>query len=110
MTSTDVHALATAVLETCRTAGLMVATAESCTGGLIASALTEVAGSSDVVERGFVTYSNEAKQTLLGVPVGLFDKVGAVSEEVARARRWRGPIDSSALLGTVGIATWVFSG
>ena len=85
MTSTDVHALATAVLETCRTAGLMVATAESCTGGLIASALTEVAGSSDVVERGFVTYSNEAKQTLLGVPVGLFDKVGAVSEEVARA-------------------------
>ena len=85
MTSTDVDALAAAVLETCRTAGLMVATAESCTGGLIASALTEVAGSSDVVECGFVTYSNEAKQTLLGVPVGLFDKVGAVSEEVARA-------------------------
>ena len=85
MTSTDVDALAAAVLETCRTSGLMVATAESCTGGLIASALTEVAGSSDVFERGFVTYSNEAKQTLLGVPVGLFDKVGAVSEEVARA-------------------------
>ncbi len=85
MTSTDVDALAAAVLETCRTAGLMVATAESCTGGLIAGALTEVAGSSDVVERGFVTYSNEAKQTLLGVPAGLFDKVGAVSEEVARA-------------------------
>ncbi len=85
MSSTDVDALAAAVLETCRTAGLMVATAESCTGGLIAGALTEVAGSSDVVERGFVTYSNEAKQTLLGVPAGLFDKVGAVSEEVARA-------------------------
>ena len=93
MTSTDVHALATAVLETCRTAGLMIATAESCTGGLIAGALTEIAGSSDVVERGFVTYSNEAKQTLLGVPTGLLDSVGAVSEEVARAMAealWRG--------------------
>ena len=85
MSSADLDMLAAAVLETCRAAGLMVATAESCTGGLIAGALTEVAGSSDVVERGFVTYSDEAKQTLLGVPTRLFDTVGAVSKEVARA-------------------------
>ena len=85
MSSADLDMLAAAVLETCRGAGLMVATAESCTGGLIAGALTEVAGSSDVVERGFVTYSDEAKQTLLGVPTSLFDTVGAVSKEVARA-------------------------
>ena len=85
MSSADLDMLAAAVLETCRAAGLMVATAESCTGGLIAGALTEVAGSSDVVERGFVTYSDEAKQTLLGVPTDLFEVVGAVSKEVARA-------------------------
>ena len=85
MSSVDIDALAAAVLETCRTAGLMVATAESCTGGLIAGALTEVAGSSDVVERGFVTYSNEAKQELLGVPTGLLAREGAVNKEGARA-------------------------
>ena len=85
MSSADLDMLAAAVLETCRAAGLMVATAESCTGGLIAGALTEVAGSSDVVERGFVTYSDYAKQTLLGVPTSLFDTVGAVSKEVALA-------------------------
>ncbi len=68
-----------------RKAGLRVATAESCTGGLIVGALTEIAGSSDVVERGFVTYSNEAKAELLGVPPALIRDKGAVSEEVARA-------------------------
>jgi nicotinamide-nucleotide amidase len=68
-----------------RKAGLRVATAESCTGGLIVGALTEIAGSSDVVERGFVTYSNEAKTELLGVPPALIRDKGAVSEEVARA-------------------------
>lgn len=72
-------------LETCRRAGLMVATVESCTGGLVAAALTEIAGSSSVVERGFVTYSNEAKTDLVGVPAALIERVGAVSEEVARA-------------------------
>ncbi|MGI4797726.1 MAG: CinA family protein, partial [Janthinobacterium lividum] len=61
------------------------ATAESCTGGLIVGALTEIAGSSDVVDRGFVTYSNEAKTEMLGVPAGLIGQHGAVSEPVARA-------------------------
>lgn len=64
---------------------LKIATAESCTGGLVAGALTAIAGSSAVVERGFVTYSNEAKSEMLGVPVILIQSVGAVSEEVARA-------------------------
>ncbi len=63
----------------------MLATAESCTGGMIAAALTDIAGSSDVVERGFVTYSNAAKSEMLGVPADLIARVGAVSEEVARA-------------------------
>ncbi|MGH6946292.1 MAG: CinA family protein [Kiloniellales bacterium] len=65
--------------------GLMLVTAESCTGGLIAGCLTEVAGSSAVVERGFVTYSNNAKIELLGVPPALLQRHGAVSDEVARA-------------------------
>lgn len=64
---------------------LMLATAESCTGGLIAATLTAIAGSSDVVERGFVTYSNEAKMELLGVTEQSLAMAGAVSEEVARA-------------------------
>ena len=66
-------------------AGLMLATAESCTGGLIAGVLTEIAGSSSVVERGFVTYSNEAKTELLSVPAELIGRLGAVSAEVAEA-------------------------
>lgn len=73
------------VLAEYETAGLMVATAESCTGGLIAGALTEIAGSSRVVERGFVTYSNAAKSELLGVPPSLIIQHGAVSPEVAVA-------------------------
>jgi nicotinamide-nucleotide amidase len=73
------------VLDACRAAGLMVATAESCTGGLVAGALTEIAGSSDVVDRGFVTYSNAAKQQMLGVPEAILAAHGAVSEETARA-------------------------
>lgn len=64
--------------------GLMIATAESCTGGLIAGLLTEIAGSSAYVERGFVTYSNAAKTELLGVPADLIEAEGAVSEAVAR--------------------------
>jgi nicotinamide-nucleotide amidase len=64
---------------------LMLATAESCTGGLVAAAITDIAGSSAVLDRGFVTYSNTAKAELLGVPAGLISEHGAVSAEVARA-------------------------
>jgi len=85
MTETDRQAKAAGLLKRCREAGLRLATAESCTGGLIGATLTAVAGSSSVVERGFITYSNEAKHEMLGVPEALFEAVGAVSEEVARA-------------------------
>ncbi len=77
--------LSETVLGACREARLKVATAESCTGGLVAAALTEIAGSSDVVERGFVTYSNEAKTELLGVPAEMIAAHGAVSAQVATA-------------------------
>jgi nicotinamide-nucleotide amidase len=73
------------VLRACRRAGLKLATAESCTGGMVAAALTDIAGSSDVVERGFVTYSNEAKAELLGVPSEMIAAHGAVSAQVAQA-------------------------
>lgn len=76
---------AESLLAACRAKGIMLATAESCTGGLIAAVLTAIAGSSDVVDRGFVTYSNEAKNELIGVPMPLIQAHGAVSEEVARA-------------------------
>ncbi|MFQ5955882.1 MAG: CinA family protein [Kiloniellales bacterium] len=79
------RAKAASVLESCRRAGLSLVTAESCTGGLVAGCLTEIAGASDVVERGFVTYSNQAKTDLLGVPAALIEAHGAVSEAVARA-------------------------
>ncbi len=88
MFTDDQKAQAEAVLDACRKAGLRLAVAESCTGGLITGCLTAVAGSSDVVERGFVVYTNEAKMELLGVPAALFEPQGApgaVSEEVARA-------------------------
>jgi nicotinamide-nucleotide amidase len=75
---------AAALLDACRTKQVKLATAESCTGGLIAAVLTAIAGSSDVVERGFVTYSNAAKTELLGVPVELIRARGAVSEPVAQ--------------------------
>ncbi|MBF9232583.1 CinA family protein [Microvirga alba] len=76
---------AAALLKTYEKHGLKIATAESCTGGLVAALLTEIAGSSKVVERGFVTYSNEAKTELVGVPSALIATHGAVSEPVARA-------------------------
>jgi nicotinamide-nucleotide amidase len=85
LSETELEAKAVAVLNACRAAGLRLATAESCTGGMIAAALTAIAGSSDVVERGFVTYSNEAKTALLGVPAALIAAHGAVSAEVAEA-------------------------
>lgn len=76
---------AAALLKAYEQKGLKLATAESCTGGLVAALLTEIAGSSAVVERGFVTYSNEAKTELIGVPADLIEAHGAVSEPVARA-------------------------
>lgn len=76
---------ANSVLTACRSRGVMLATAESCTGGLIAAVLTSVAGSSDVVDRGFITYSNAAKSELLGVDPDLITRHGAVSEPVAAA-------------------------
>jgi nicotinamide-nucleotide amidase len=85
MIGEDLRHAATRVLERCRARGLMVATAESCTGGLVAGALTEIAGSSDVVDRGFVTYSNAAKQAMLGVPAAILERHGAVSGETAEA-------------------------
>ncbi len=79
--------LAENVLQRCRESGMKLATAESCTGGLVSGCLTAVSGSSDVVERGFVTYSDDAKKRMLDVAADLFGKgkPGAVSEEVARA-------------------------
>ncbi|WP_353641225.1 CinA family protein [Mesorhizobium sp. WSM2239] len=75
--------LARAVLDACTQRGIMLATAESCTGGMIAAALTDIAGSSAVVDRGFVTYSNAAKMEMLGVSVVTLDVYGAVSAETA---------------------------
>ena len=76
--------LARTVLALCGARGIMLATAESCTGGMIAAALTDIAGSSTVVDRGFVTYSNEAKQDMLGVKAETLVRFGAVSAETAR--------------------------
>jgi len=84
MTGDDIDA-AIDLLDQCRRASVRLATAESCTGGMIGAALTAIAGSSDVVECGFITYSNEAKHDMLGVPMVHFETVGAVSEAVARA-------------------------
>lgn len=81
----DLTRTAETLLATLRVRKMMLATAESCTGGLIAGVLTEIAGSSDVVERGFVTYSNEAKAEMIGVPAALIAAHGAVSREVALA-------------------------
>ncbi|MCT4656142.1 MAG: CinA family protein [Cohaesibacter sp.] len=77
--------LAQDVIEKASAKGIMIATAESCTAGLIAATLTEIAGSSAVIDRGFVTYSNEAKMDILGVPQEMLDAHGAVSEPVAKA-------------------------
>ena len=85
MFSPALLSLAKTVLDTSREKKLRIATAESCTGGLIAGLLSEIPGSSDVLERGFVTYSNEAKEELLSVPPALIADQGAVSEAVARA-------------------------
>lgn len=83
--SPDLIEAAAMVLSLCKRHGVMVATAESCTGGLVAGTLTAIAGSSAVVERGFVTYSNQAKADMLSVPMSLIEHHGAVSTEVAEA-------------------------
>lgn len=80
-----IWSLAQSVIDKAGAEGLMIATAESCTGGMIAAALTDVPGSSAIVERGFVTYSNEAKAEMIGVPMNLIEQHGAVSAPVARA-------------------------
>jgi nicotinamide-nucleotide amidase len=94
------------VLALCRSHDLMIATAESCTGGLVAASLTAIAGSSRVFDRGFVSYANEAKIAMLGVEASLIDSQGAVSEAVARAMA-EGAISQSraqAALAITGIA------
>ena len=85
MIDAELRHAAKALLALCRARGLRIATAESCTGGLVAGALTEIAGSSDVVDRGFVTYSNAAKEAMLGVPAATLKRHGAVSAETAVA-------------------------
>jgi nicotinamide-nucleotide amidase len=85
MSDPDIAALATAVLDAARAKALKIVTAESCTGGLVAAALTDIAGSSEVFDRGFVTYSNEAKRAMLGVAAELLAEFGAVSAEIAKA-------------------------
>ena len=97
---------ASALVAACKLAGISLATAESCTGGLISGLLTEVPGSSAVLERGFVTYSNAAKQTMLGVPAQTLERYGAVSAETARAMA-EGAIarsDASLAVAVTGIA------
>jgi nicotinamide-nucleotide amidase len=81
----DIMALAVELLSTCRERGELIATAESCTGGLLAAAMTAIPGCSDCFERGFVTYSNASKSEMLGVPFWLIERHGAVSDDVARA-------------------------
>src|SRR5258708_25571498 len=85
MADRETEAAATALLDLCKSKELMVATAESCTGGLVVGALTDIAGSSAVVDRGFVTYTNEAKQQMLGVPAATLEAPGPVSRPTAEA-------------------------
>jgi nicotinamide-nucleotide amidase len=102
MFSAALLACAEKLLADARGKSLKIATAESCTGGLIAGLLTEIAGSSDVFERGFVPYSNQAKEEMLGVPGALIRQHGAVSEAVARAMA-EGVIRNSAAQLTVAV-------
>ena len=85
MSGSDARALSRSLLDLCRMRKLTIATAESCTGGLVAGALTDIPGSSDVIDRGFVTYSNAAKQAMLGVPASVLETRGAVSKETVEA-------------------------
>lgn len=85
MGGSDARALSRSLLDLCRMRKLTIATAESCTGGLVAGALTDIPGSSDVIDRGFVTYSNDAKRAMLGVEASTLANFGAVSRETATA-------------------------
>ena len=85
MSGSDARALSRSLLDLCRMRKLTIATAESCTGGLVAGALTDIPGSSDVIDRGFVTYSNDAKRAMLGVKATTLATFGAVSKETATA-------------------------
>jgi len=85
MSGSDARALSRSLLDLCRMRKLTIATAESCTGGLVAGALTDIPGSSDVIDRGFVTYSNDAKHAMLGVAEATLARHGAVSRETAEA-------------------------
>jgi nicotinamide-nucleotide amidase len=107
MDKNTAYVKANALLDKARAEGLWLATAESCTGGLIAAALTEIAGASDVFDRGFVTYSNAAKCEMLGVPKELIAAHGAVSAEAARAMA-QGAIDRS--LADVAVAVTGIAG
>ena len=102
MIDAETRALAERVLDACRARKWTVATAESCTGGLVAGALTEIAGSSDVVDRGFVTYSNAAKMAMLGVPEATLVAHGAVSRQTAEAMA-KGALERAGVDLTVSI-------
>ncbi len=106
MADRETEAAASALLDLCKAKKLMVATAESCTGGLVAGALTEIAGSSAVVDRGFVTYTDEAKHQMLGVPRATLDEFGAVSRETAEAmaRGALGHAQADIVVAVTGIA------
>src|ERR1700733_6785575 len=99
-------ALARSLLDLCRSRKLMIATAESCTGGLVAGALTDIAGSSAVVDRGFVTYTDVAKHEMLGVPLDTLKDYGAVSRETAEAmvRGTLGNANADLAVSVTGIA------
>ena len=97
---------ASEIIRICTERGLTVATAESCTGGLIGACLTEIPGSSAVVDRGFITYSNRAKQEMLGVPAAILEAHGAVSAETAAAMA-KGALDRAGVdlaIAVTGIA------
>jgi nicotinamide-nucleotide amidase len=98
MADQEIQDLARALLNLCKAKQLTIVTAESCTGGLVAGALTDMAGSSAVVDRGFVTYSNEAKEEVLGVPHDVLDRYGAVSRETAEAMALGALTHSPAML------------
>lgn len=94
----DIVETASMVLEQARLRGAKIATAESCTGGLIIGSLTEIAGSSDIIDRGFITYANEAKMAMLGITEQALKDHGAVSEQVARAMALGALVQSDATL------------
>jgi nicotinamide-nucleotide amidase len=102
----DASYAAAALLDLCRKKQLKIVTAESCTGGLVAGAITDIAGSSDVLDRGFVTYSNESKQQMLGVPAVTLREHGAVSRETAEAmaRGALGRAEADLAVAITGIA------